>query len=469
VSAPVSAAAHGRQAALRRRAFAVFAAGAILLGVPTARLFLARTAPVTAPAAPDFVAPPSRYGTLHLVPPIGAMRGFVILFSRSDGWTTEDQQAASRLAEHGAFVAGVDTGYYLSHIDTAPAACHLMDGDAETLAQQIQRVRGGGQYFTPILAGAGAGGALAERVLALAPVNSIAGALAVDPAASPAIAALPCGSNATQLNGFWDIGATPGWPATAAAEVAEERRSAGANIHPLPAGGTEVEHLLALVLPHLATASDAGDSVADLPLVELPAAAPSDRLAVVLSGDGGWRDIDRSIAETLRHDGVSTVGLDSLRYFWSERTPQRTADDLARILRATMARWHARHVALIGYSFGADVLPFAYTRLPADLKARIDVVSLIALSKGADFEIRVVGWLGAPPSAEALPIPPELARLPASRVQCIYGADDTEGSACPDLAGTAADVVRLPGGHHFEGDYEGLTQRILGAWRARIG
>ena len=93
----------------------------------------------------------------------------------------------------------------------------------------------------------------------------------------------------------------------------------------------------------------------------------------------------------------------------------------------------------------------------------------VALSKGADFEIRVVGWLGAPPSAKALPIPPELARMPAGRVQCIYGSDDANGSACPGLAGTAADVVRLPGGHHFGGDYEGLTRRILAAWRARIG
>lgn len=465
---PVSAAAHGRTAAIRR-AVVVVAAGAILLGVPAAKLFLGRMTPARAPAPPSFVVPPSRYGTLHVVPPIGGMRGFVVLFSKGNGWTTEDQQAATRLAERGAFVAGVDTGYYLSHIDTTPDSCNLMDGDAETIAHQIQRALGTEHYFTPIMAGVGAGGALAERVLALAPAVSIAGALAVDPVASPAVTALPCGNDATQLNGFWDIGATPGWPAAAAAEVAE-RRKAGvtAEIHPLPAGGSEADHLLALVLPHLA-AADTGDSVADLPLVELPAATPGDRLAVVLSGDGGWRDIDKSIAETLRQDGVSTIGLDSLRYFWSERTPQRTADDLARILRAYIARWHARHVALIGYSFGADVLPFAYTRLPADLKARIDVVSLIALSKGADFEIRVVGWLGAPPSAKALPIPPELARLPAGRVQCIYGADDDEGTACPGLAGTAADVERLPGGHHFEGDYERLTRRILAAWRARIG
>jgi hypothetical protein len=171
----------GKAAVLRRGIVGLIAAGALLLGVPTARLVLAQPAPAPAaappatpdtaassasdpaiaptasdpgvpPVAPDAGAPPSRYGTLHLLPPEGDMRGFVILFSHGDGWTTDDQQAASRLAAAGAFVAGVDTGYYLSHIDTAPDACDLMDGDAETIAHQIQRARGTGHYFTPILA-----------------------------------------------------------------------------------------------------------------------------------------------------------------------------------------------------------------------------------------------------------------------------------------------------------------------------
>lgn len=426
----------------------------------------ALAAPMTASAA---ALPPTRYGTLHLARPQGDLRGVVILFSGADGWGAAEQATADRLAKANALVIGVDSAFYLSHIDTAPAACHLMEGDVETIARQLQRQNGQERYFPPILAGLGAGGALAGRVLTLAPVNSVAGAVAVDPQESPAVAALPCGRGATKVNGFWEIGASPAWPAEAAARF---RAGPAFTRQDLPAGANASEQLAALVAAHLATTAPEEGSIADLPVVELPASKPTGgRLAVVLSGDGGWRDIDRSIAQRLHDEGVSTVGLDSLRYFWSERTPEQTATDLARVLRVYMARWHAEHVALIGYSFGADVLPFVYPLLPEDLRAHVDLLSLVALSSGADFEIRVVGWLGAPPSASARPMAPQLQRLPAGVVQCIYSAESKgkDASACPVLAGTAADVVKMPGNHHFNGDYAGLTRHILDAWKARAG
>ncbi|MBN8890310.1 MAG: virulence factor family protein [Rhodospirillales bacterium] len=403
-----------------------------------------------------------RYGALHVVRPAGPMRDFVILFSRADAWGAEDQRAAELLAAQGAFVAGVESGPYLARVAGQP--CHLMDGDSESLSRQIQREEATVHYHTPILAGIGAGGLLAERVLALAPANSMAGAASLDPVGSPALDASPCGARASALEGFWTVGATPGWTGQAVVAASGVRPV----LRQMPEGQAPAEALAALVAPHLAPAGGGGEDVSDLPLVELKAARPTDMLAIVLAGDGGWRDIDKRIGEDLQKAGVNVVGLDSLRYFWSAQTPDRTAADVARIMRSYMAKWGAKHVALIGYSFGADVLPFVYTRLPEGLRAQVSQMSLLALSKGADFEIRVVGWLGAGPSARALPVPPELARVPAAVVQCFYGADDAEGSACPGLAGTAADVVRTAGSHHFDGDYEALARRILQRWRQRI-
>lgn len=400
----------------------------------------------------------THYGTLHLQRPAGAMRGLVILFSRGSGWTAVDQQAAEALAAEGALVAGVETGAYLAAIGTAE--CHVLDGDAWTLARQLQRGAGTQRFFTPLLAGAGEGGALAGRVLAQAPPNTVAGAISVDPAAGPALAALPCGTGATPPNGFWDIATTP-------------------------AGGSEAGQLRALAMPHLAMPRAEANDMSDLPLIELPAGKPTDMLAptgmlaIVLAGDGGWRDIDKSLAEALVREGVSVIGLDSLRYFWRERSPEQVAATIERILRSAMVRRNVRHVALIGYSFGADVLPFAYTRLPAGLRGEVELLSLLEPSIGADFEIRIVGWLGAAPSAQARPLAPELARVPPRVVQCVYGADDAGDSVCPALAdigmrgagtsGIGAEVVRLPGGHHFGGDYEALARRILQAWRERMG
>ena len=123
-------------------------------------------------------------------------------------------------------------------------------------------------------------------------------------------------------------------------------------------------------------------------------------LAIVISGDGGWRDLDKTIAHALCDAGVSVVGIDSLRYFWNAKSPEQTAHDLARVIQTYSARWRTKSVALIGYSFGADVLPFAYNRLPKGKRDKMAVMSLLGFAEGADFEIRVTGWLGMPASAE---------------------------------------------------------------------
>ena len=62
-------------------------------------------------------------------------------------------------------------------------------------------------------------------------------------------------------------------------------------------------------------------------------------MAVVYSGDGGWRDIDKEIAGRLQELGIPVVGVDSLRYFWSERTPERIAADLDLIMAHYREAW----------------------------------------------------------------------------------------------------------------------------------
>ncbi len=62
-------------------------------------------------------------------------------------------------------------------------------------------------------------------------------------------------------------------------------------------------------------------------------------MAIVLSGDGGWRDIDSELGSVLAEGGVPVVGLDSLRYFWQERSPKQTATDLERIVKTYGALW----------------------------------------------------------------------------------------------------------------------------------
>jgi type IV secretory pathway VirJ component len=208
--------------------------------------------------------------------------------------------------------------------------------------------------------------------------------------------------------------------------------------------------------------------VADLPITEVPAKGHPSMMAVMYSGDGGWRDIDKQISGRLAAAGVPVIGVDSLRYFWREKTPDQIARDLARVIARYGDVWHVEQVILIGYSFGADVLPFAINRLTLEIRSRLVQISLLGLARTADFEIHVMEWLGAGPGSEAQSVLPEIARLDPSLLQCFYGIDE-EDSACPDPAFARAEVIKTKGGHHFGGDYAVLADMILAGARERVG
>src|ERR1035437_2104790 len=151
----------------------------------------------------------------------------------------------------------------------------------------------------------------------------------------------------------------------------------------------------------------------DLPLVEVKAQEPeSDTLAVLLSGDGGWAKIDRALSAAFAQAGIPTVGLISPKYFWTKRTPDEVAKDLERILRYYLAEWGKKKILLVGFSQGADVLPFAVSRLPSELKTRITLVALLSAGREAVFEYHVVASvLDRRPTTGTLPILPEVGKM----------------------------------------------------------
>ena len=386
-----------------------------------------------------------RFGDVTVTQPVGPLRGLVVLYSPATGWSAADQQTADALAKAGALTVGVDTARYAANLSAKKEACHQLVGDAEALSHQLERQSQSSRYFAPIVAGTGQGATLAMHVLEQAPSNTVAGAVSVGAERDLDPRFQPCPPDPTiirdKVPGFVEK-ATP--------------------------GNGDRTRLIAMVTPHLQTVSTNDDDLSDLPLIELPAAHPNGLMAVVISGDGGWRDLDKTISLALQKDGVSVIGLDSLRYFWSEKTPAQTSHDLARIMQTYGARWHAEHIALVGYSFGADVMPFAYNRLPEALRAKVSLIALLGFAPDADFQIRVGGWLGMPASDKALKVQPELAHVPPAIVQCFYGEDEKD-TLCPALTTTGVEVIRTSGDHHFGRDYNALERRILDAFRKQSG
>lgn len=219
--------------------------------------------------------------------------------------------------------------------------------------------------------------------------------------------------------------------------------------------GTPLPTLLADELQHLL----AGQGVA-MPVIEHPSAQAADILTLFYSSDGGWRDLDRASAEHMAAAGYPVVGIDTLRYYWQHKSPEQSAADLSRLMQQYRDKWQVKRFMLAGHSFGADVLPAIYNRLPASDQQQIDAMLLLAFARSGSFEIDVSGWLGKD-GAEAATAP-ELRKVTAVKVYCIYGSEETAESGCTE-AGAPGEHLMIEGGHHFDGDYAALAQRMLTA------
>jgi len=205
------------------------------------------------------------------------------------------------------------------------------------------------------------------------------------------------------------------------------------------------------------------EKLQDLPLLEVPSREEKgDIFAVILTGDGGWASLDRNVGETLAKQGIPVVGFNTLQYFWTPRTPDRASLDLARVLDHYLADWHKSRVLLIGYSLGADVLPFMANRLSPEQLSRVEMVTLLGPGLKAAFEFHLSDWLGGGPEQAGRPIKPELSRLKGTRVLCIFGEEEKE-SLCRDLdpAPDGMKCIQMKGSHHFSGNYQELTDIIL--------
>jgi type IV secretory pathway VirJ component len=415
-----------------------------------------------APPGTDFTVAP--FGRVRLLRPDDAARQVVLLITGQDGWNVRAERLAAGLVANHTLVVGVDLRHYALAPGAGRRGCRALAVDFEALAHGAEKRAGLADYEVPIVVGDAAGAALAYAVIGDAPTGTFDAAVGLGFEPRLHIAHEPCRASALAFtrdagSGWMALGplpplaarwiALPGHASVAAATAALV--AACESLHATRPDRTSP------------TASGAADDtpVADLPLVEIPATSSVARgpLVILLTGDGGWAGIDQQLAGALARRGVRVVGWNSLRYYWNGRTPQQAADDLARIMGHYRAAWGRRDTVLVGYSFGADVLPFLLNLLPAEQLARIRAVALLAPSRSASFEVHVAEWLPGGNQGDR-PTLPEARRLGALKVLCVQGREDSE-SLCPRVVAPGWQAVALDGGHHFGGNYERLATRLL--------
>jgi type IV secretory pathway VirJ component len=452
-----------------------------------------------------------RFRDVLVYQPAGPATSFVLFLSGDEGWNATADTMARPLVQQGAMVAGIDWAKFKRSLEADGDQCEFPDGDLENLSHFVQAYFHTATYLPPILVGVSSGATMAYAVLAQAPRNTFAAALTLGFCPTTNLEKPLCkGSGLESVHSARGHGvdflpiknlANP-WvnlqgeldhlcPAAETRNFISQVR--GAAIVMLPKVGHDFasprEWLPQYIAGYntLATRNPAvriappPAGLSDLPVIEVPAqpvaaqaagapsaAAPSglaaaeasraDVFAIIMSGDGGWAGLDQDVAAALSAKGIPVVGLDSLRYYWTARTPSGLAADTDRMIRYYLAHFGKQRVLLIGYSQGADVLPFAVNRLPEATRSRVALVAVMGMSEHALFEFHLTSWVSDSDSGPATL--PEINRITGTPVLCIYGADEND-SLCPKLDPKKFNLVKLKGGHHFDGDYANLARQIL--------
>ena len=172
-------------------------------------------------------------------------------------------------------------------------------------------------------------------------------------------------------------------------------------------------------------------------------------IALLISGDGGWYGFEQSIADNLAKQGIPTIGLDSKKYFWNRRTPEETAADIANALNFYGKEWGREKFVLVGYSLGAEIVPFILNRLPEELKAKIESCVLLSPATTTDFEIHISNMLGMGNRNNTYNTMDEIIKMQTVPTLIIFG--EGEKTQIPGLlSGTSVLIRKLPGDHHYK-------------------
>jgi type IV secretory pathway VirJ component len=422
---------------------------------------------------------------------------YVALFVSGDGgWNRGVVDMARHLAALDTMVVGIDITHFIKQMESSNERCLYPAADFEALSKFVQLKLSFPTYRTPVLVGYSSGATLIYAALVQAPPNTFLGGIGLGFCPDLMLHKPMCqGSGLEWTRGSKGKGyvflpaKTLEVPWIALQGTADQVCNPDSTVSFMK----KVAHGEVVVLPRvghgfsvprnwlpqfkeaftsvtvreekvegLPKTDSAGTSqpLSDLPLIEVPATAgTSNVMGIIITGDGGWGVTDRGIGQSLAAKGIPVVALNSLRYFWKRKTVEQTAADLNRILQHYSTLWQRTEVLVIGYSFGADVLPFMLNRLPEESLEKIRVIAFLGLSTTADFEFHVTDWISDRKHAASRMVRPEVEKLRGRKMLCFYGTEDT--SLCRQLDPGLVKRIPIQGGHRFGKGYQPIVGAIL--------
>ncbi len=441
-----------------------------------------------------------RFGKIIIYHPAKTPTSVALFISGDGGWEHGVINMAKDIALQGALVLGIDAKHYRSSLEKSFSNCYYPASDFENLSLYIQKKLKFPVYFKPVLIGYSYGATLTYGILLQAPSNTFKGGIGLG--FSPDIESkkpLCKGEGLTQqvikagvsfylekarelsapfivLNGEKDKSC----PFKVSAEFLKGIKNVELVALPKVGHGFSIadkwlpqfnsSYGKILDAPNFTERKNSRTiffnarrsipNLMDIPLVTIPPNHPSQLpFIVMISGDGGWTSFDQSFSENLAKKGFYIIGLDAQKYFWNAKTPERTTLDVLKVILQHEYQFHTREFILVGYSFGASVLPFIASKFPSSIKGQIKGLFAFSPDLTADFEIHLADMLSLATSQDEYDVLTEFRKIKAIPVICCFGSEEDK-KVVKKFRQDHLKVLILPGSHHFNNDFEELSNVI---------
>jgi type IV secretory pathway VirJ component len=422
------------------------------------------------------------FGRVYIYKQTDTPENIVILISGDGGWKSGVVDFAKTFSEMNSLVIGVDILRYYKDLKQRTDDCYNVAADFVQLATAIEKKFNYPDYRPAVLMGYSSGATLVYGILAQALPGTFIGGISIGFCSDIELPKMLCQRNGltekvditgksyflqpdTKLGNPWIVLQGQLDRVCNYSVIAEfVSKTTDAELITLP----RVGHGFSKWSDFMPQWKDAfirltgkskknqpeiakDNNVKNIPVVITKAKTQSNDapIALLVSGDGGWYSFEQLIADYLAKQGIPTLGLDSKKYFWKRRLPEETAGDMAGILNYYSKEWGRDRFILIGYSLGAEIVPFILNRLPEELKSKVISAILLSPETTTDFEIHISNMLGMGNRQNTYNVLEEITKMQAVPTLIIFG--DGEKSRIPELLkGAQVKIRTIPGDHHYK-------------------
>jgi len=433
------------------------------------------------------------FGKVVVLRSVSNPNGVVLMISDKDGWNGEMDVLANRVIEQQLMVVCINLHNLITMFSESKSQCLYPASDFENLSIYIQKKFGLKTYFKPIVVGRAEGGTLAYALIVQSPANTFKGGVALGFSSTIDLSKKFCVGSGLHssidvknhrvsvmtsnklLAPFVVIPFGHNMAGQAVACKKFFRSMANAEVCIPEKSGVELgwTQSMASAIQRIQSTKAFGGSVnatlpnvvaseiADIPFVETDVSSgKSSMMALLISGDGGWTDFDQSLADKLAERGVPSVGLDTQKYFWEKKTPEETALDMEKLLLFYSKKFGRDKILLMGYSFGADVIPFVANRLSTNVKSRVVMVAMLSPDDKTDFEVTISSMLSLDMES-GYDVAPEVRKINFVPKLCFYGSDEDEKQDQELFRNQGAQIIIINGGHHYGNHYGAIISSIF--------